>query len=119
MSNGKQRKIVANDGSSQDRFGSAVAISERALIVGARDEDVGGTINSGAVYVFGTNGGQRFKLSADDRQRYNYFGQAASLYDTLMIIGAYGKNSYDGAAYIFTWLNGVWGQEVQLLEPDA
>ncbi len=116
VSNGKQKRVVVGDGGPQDRFGSAVAISEYDLVVGARDEDVGGIVDAGAVYVFGTSGGQRLKLSAQDKQQYDYLGQAASVYDTLMIVGAYGRDSYGGAAYIFTYLDGLWEQEVQLKE---
>ena len=114
LSNDRQTKVVANDKSSYAWFGSAVDINEYVFVAGTPGESVGNAGNVGSVYVFSTGGSQRAKLFAKDRQRHDYFGYAVSAYDALMTVGAYGRDLYDGVAYVFTSLDGAWKEEVQL-----
>jgi hypothetical protein len=44
-------KLTASDAEAHDRFGSSVSLSGTTVVVGAYDEDTGGT-NAGAAYVF-------------------------------------------------------------------
>ena len=48
----QQTKLVPVDGAAGDSFGYSVAISGARTVVGARDADVSGRANQGAVYVF-------------------------------------------------------------------
>ena len=119
LSNDRQTKVVANDKSSYARFGSAVDINEHVFVAGTPGKNVGNDGDVGSVYVFSTEGSQRAKLFAKDRQRRDYFGYAVSAYDALMTVGAYGRDLYDGVAYVFTSLDGAWKEEVQLTGKEA
>ena len=45
------KKITADDAAANDHFGMSVSISTTYVIVGAKDQDVGGT-DRGAAYIF-------------------------------------------------------------------
>jgi cysteine-rich repeat protein len=96
-------KITANDAQEYDKFGWAVSISAEAVVVGAPGEDAQGD-DAGAAYVFSRGGSQRTKLTAADAQDFDDFGHAVSIYGDVIIVGApredtQGDNS--GAAYVF------------------
>ncbi|WP_181899446.1 IPT/TIG domain-containing protein [Flagellimonas nanhaiensis] len=99
-------KLTAQDGVSNDEFGSAVAISGSYIIVGAPKKDELGN-NSGVFYAFKVNEGswnQISKVSPNDSQEGDAFGTAVALDGDYAIIGAMndddqGQNS--GSAYIF------------------
>ena len=116
FSDGKQKRVTASDADAYDRFGTSIDISEDTLIVGAENRDPDGVGGAGSVYMFDTLGVQQDIITAEDKQRHDHFGGAASVYDMLMIIGAYRKNSYAGSVYIFSRIDGEWEEEVQLKE---
>jgi hypothetical protein len=61
-------KLVPDDGAAEDVFGTAVAIDDNTIVVGARYDDDNGS-NSGSAYVFSDNGTswpQVAKLVPDD-----------------------------------------------------
>ena len=49
----QQQRVTANDGTSGNRFGSAVALSSDTLAVGAPRDDVNTNVDQGSAYVFG------------------------------------------------------------------
>ena len=49
------------DKETDDHFGRSVAIDGDKIVVGAEEEDTGGT-NAGAAYIFDTNGNQLHKI---------------------------------------------------------
>jgi len=113
-------KLTASDAAASDRFGSSVSISGTTAVIGAYQDDDGGT-NSGSAYVFDTTTGQQlFKLTASDAAANDWFGDSVSISGTTAIIGAYqdddgGSNS--GAAYVF---NTITGQQLfKLTAADA
>jgi hypothetical protein len=112
-------KLLASDGTASDYFGYSVAISAdgTTAIVGAYGKSL-----VGAVYVFKTTNGttwtQIAKLTASDGAANDYFGYsvAISADGSTAIVGAHGKTSSYGAAYIFKTTNGTtWTQIAKLL----
>lgn len=99
-------KLTANDGTSGDFFGTAVAINNRFAVVGAElaDGDVPGT---GAAYVFENRGAlwlHRVKLQASDGALLDQFGASVSLAGNMVLVGAraHDAGAVDaGAAYLF------------------
>ena len=106
----QQAKIMAGDAQASDSFGMSVSISSdgNSAIVGARNEDTGGT-NAGAAYIFkwnGINWTEQDKIMAGDAQASDYFGHSVSISSdgNSAIVGAYNEGTDGnliGAAYIF------------------
>jgi hypothetical protein len=126
-----------------DRFGSAAAISDDTVVIGAPDEDsnatgVNGnqsdnsTEDAGAAYVFvrsGTNWSQQAYLKASNTGFYDEFGNAVAVSGDTIVIGAPEENSSatgvngnqndesaidSGAAYIFARNGTNWSQQAYL-----
>ena len=116
----QQAKIQSSDIQAVDIFGYSVAIDGDTVVVGARNEDTGGS-SAGAVYVFtrsGTTWSQQAKLVASDAAENDYMAVVAIDGDTI-VAGAYQKNSNAGAAYIFTRSGTTWSQQAKLVASDA
>lgn len=115
----QQAKIVAKDGQSGDYFGRSVALDGDTALIGADDEDTGGT-DAGAAYVFtrsGTDWVQREKIVANDAESYDHFGRAVALDGNTALIGADGEDTGGasaGAAYIFTRFGTNWSQQAKI-----
>jgi FG-GAP repeat/Secretion system C-terminal sorting domain len=94
------QKIVASDRAADDRFGVAVAISDKVAVVGAWLADN----EAGATYIFERDGGGNWNeeqiLSASDKVNGDRFGVAVSISNAYVIVGAHFKAN-GGAAYIF------------------
>lgn len=131
------QKLTASDREVQDNFGTAVAIYDKFLIVGAykRDEpDSNGhpLYQSGAAYIFERNTQGQWvevqKLTASDRDSLDYFGISVDIYGSYAVVGAAYKNADDGhggqviqagAAYVFERKsNNRWEQVARLRAPD-
>jgi hypothetical protein len=113
----QQQKLTASDGASNDQFGRAVSISGNTALVGARFH-----ANSGAAYVFTSSGGtwtQQAELTASDRGQQDQFGFAVSVGGNTALVGAPGKTSFTGAAYLFTSSGGTWTQQQELTASNA
>jgi len=116
-------KLVANDPNADDNFGKAVAISGQTVLVGSPNADPNGS-NSGAAYVFNCTSGagwqwqQAAKLVASDGAASNYFGNAVAIDGSRIVIGAHGRDSSKGAAYVFEHsdANG-WQEKCKLPSP--
>src|SRR5262249_48357223 len=97
----EQQELTASDAANGGQFGVSVAVKGDAAIIGAH------TKNSvkGAVYVFprsGTIWTEQQALTASDAANQDFFGISVSLDGDTAVIGAIGKNSNRGAAYVFT-----------------
>ena len=109
------QKLLASDGTSENRFGHSVSISADRAVVGSVTDDDNGT-NSGSAYVFEFNNGlwiQTAKLTASDGAANDQFGGSVSISGDKIIIGARfedNNGSYSGSAYIFEFYNGVWNE---------
>jgi hypothetical protein len=127
---GQVKKLTASDGEAGDNFGISVALSGDIAVVGAHQEDAGGS-NAGAAYVFSrnqggaNNWGQVKKVTASDPQASDQLGSSVAVSGDIALAGAYGEDaggSDAGAAYVFSRNTGGadnWGQAEKLTAHDA
>ncbi len=107
-------RLTAADGASTDRLGEAVSIDGSTIAAGAIYQDVGGTSNSGAVYIFvkpgsgWVNAAQTAKLSTTDKAANDNFGKAVSIDGETLVVGADNKSTQSGAAYVFMRPGSGW-----------
>jgi len=109
----QKHKLQALDKQSGDSFGFSVAISGDWALVGAYGKDS----NTGAAYLFHLkNGGwsQKHKLQHLDKQSMDWFGSSVAISGDWALVGAYGKDSKTGAAYLFHLENGGCSQKHKL-----
>lgn len=117
----QQAKLTADDGSTNDQFGIAVALSGDRAIIGAW----GNSSNTGAAYVFLRSGEvwtQEMKLTAEDGMAGDEFGCSVSISGETAVVGAYYDNDYGthcGAAYVFELSANTWEQQAKLIGSDT
>lgn len=96
-------KLLPDDGQSSDQFGFSVALNGNFAFIGSLFGD-GAVSNSGAVYVFDVSTGQQVtKLIAPDGKQNDFYGNAVSVNNNCVAIGAKLDDDVDtdaGAAYI-------------------
>ncbi len=103
----QQQKLTANDGAAEERFGSAVALSGDALVVGARGDTIGVNSSQGSAYAFTRVGNWvlKQKLTAGDGMANDNFGATVALSGDTVVVGAsnddIGKNLNQGSVYVF------------------
>jgi len=120
----EEQKLLASDAAATDLFGGSVAVSGDVAVVGAFQNDDGGT-NSGSAYVYRWNGAswvQEQKLLASDAQGSDFFGCAVSVSADVVVVGARGDDDLgaaSGAAYVFRWNGSTWVEEEKLLPSDG
>ena len=118
----QQARLLANDGAFNDQFGNAVAIDGETIIVGAYFDDVGANANQGSAYIFVRNGAnwtQQARISSTDGAANDNFGNAVSVSGSTVAVGAFQKNTFQGAAYIFTRNGAIWSQQQKLTAMDG
>jgi hypothetical protein len=116
------QKLTASDGAANDHLGISVAFDGDTAFAGAEGATVGGNSHQGAAYVFTATGGtwsQAQKLVSSDGAPFDYFGRSVAVEGTRAMIGAYGPNAQQGAAYFFTNSNGSWSQTQELIASDG
>ena len=114
----EQAELTASDAEPGDEFGTSVALSGTAALIGAE-----GSQSGGQAYVFTERAGvwqQQAELTAPGNTGpYNFFGSSVALSGTRALIGADNTNSATGAAYVFTEAGGVWSEQAELTASDA
>jgi hypothetical protein len=113
----QQAKLVPSESLPYNYFGYSVSLDGDTALIGAHDDD-----DSGMVYVFirsGNNWTQQAKLVASDGHQNDLFGYSVSLYGDTALIGAEGKYSYKGAAYVFIRTGNTWTQQAKLTATDG
>ena len=104
----QQQKITADDGEARDAFGYSVSISGNYVIIGAKGDNDNGD-RSGSAYIFVRDGEdwiQQQKITADDGEEGDNFGQSVSISGDYAIVGAFGDDDNgdaSGSAYIYTF----------------
>ncbi|MCB9838404.1 MAG: hypothetical protein H6813_03615 [Phycisphaeraceae bacterium] len=97
-------KLVSTDLAAGDYLGVSASIDAGIAIVGASLADAP-FVDTGAAYLFDVATGQQlFKLTANDGQANDMFGESVAISGGLAIVGAPGANprgSNSGAAYVF------------------
>ena len=113
----QQQELTASDGVANDLLGTSVSVSGNTAVVGAPARNG----NQGAAYVFAFAGGtwtQQAELAAGDGASGDLFGTSVSVNGTLMVVGAPGRNSGTGVAYVFTFGTN-WTQQAELTASDG
>lgn len=114
----QEATLISADGSTDDFFGSSVAISSDYAIVGAPGKEINGKIEQGKIYIFKRLGNTWIQLTdmvASDGLQQDHFGHSVSLSGDYAIVGANGKNGYKGCAYVFARNGDTWIQQSILL----
>jgi len=96
-------KFMAKDSAENDFFGEAIAINGNYVLVGAPNEDTTED-NAGSSYLFKIADDdikQIAKIQIENPEENDYFGDAVSIDGDYFVIGAVGKESYKGKAYLF------------------
>jgi hypothetical protein len=114
-------RLVASDGAANDWFGNSVAIAEdgnTALVGAPRDGNY-----TGSAYIFTHSGGTwnaGVKIVASDGAVFERFGYSVAISGdgNTAIAGAYGDDTGQGSAYIFTYSDGTWDAGVKLVHPQ-
>lgn len=99
----QQAKLTAHDAASWVFFGESVDIDGDRIAVGSM-WDAGGADKAGAVYVFerdGVDWTEASKLLASDAAYEDQLGAAVAIQGSSVVAGAYRKDGYQGAAYLF------------------
>jgi hypothetical protein len=113
----EETKLTASDGREWDQFGTSVALSGDAAVVGG--------LYSGAAYVFRYDGAswvEEAKLTASDGTSSVGFGGSVALWGDTAVVGAAhddDKGSYSGAAYVFRYDGTSWVEEAKLTASDG
>ncbi|MDJ1498093.1 malectin domain-containing carbohydrate-binding protein [Cytophagaceae bacterium DM2B3-1] len=115
-------KLIADDGKTNDMFGSSVAIEGTSIVVGA--VHLFHQTVPGAAYVYSLNNGswtQQAKLTAGEAG--DNFGISVALQATTILVGASGtdatRQTDRGVVYVYTLTNGTWTQAARLLSADG
>ena len=111
-------KLLADDGSALDEFGTSVAISGATAIVGAEEDDENGG-NSGSAYLFDSvTGLQIAKVLPNDIAEGDRFGTSVAICENIAIVGSPrddDNGSASGSAYLF---DATTGTQIAKLLPD-
>ena len=102
--------LTASDPAVNDEFGYSVAVDGDTIVVGARQD----VTRNGAAYVFTKVSGvwsQKAKLIASDGGAGDLFGYSVAVDGETIVVGARWHNGKAGAAYVFTKVDGVWGND--------
>jgi hypothetical protein len=117
---------IGNDATraSSDYYGSSVALTSTALLIGASYADVGTKADAGAVYTYSRSGSSLTylgKVTATDAAADDHFGISLALDGSYAVVGASGSDARgvdSGAAYVF-FLSGTWGQQAKITASDG
>ncbi|MGH8428133.1 MAG: hypothetical protein ACRES7_09160, partial [Gammaproteobacteria bacterium] len=103
-------------------FGYSFAVDGDTALFGMENGSGPNCSYQGAAYIFTDSNGtwsQTQKLNADNGACGDGFGMADALSGSTAVIGAWGVNSYQGAAYIFNNSGGTWTQTQELFASDG
>ncbi len=124
--------LTASDGGVTDYFGTSVAISGQAIVVGAEREDEMGS-NAGAAYAFRFSPNdcpedtcpwtEEAKLTASDGAAGDELGFSVAISGDTIVVGARNNSgnglTQSGAAYAFGFNGLDWSQQAKLAAFDG
>jgi hypothetical protein len=109
----QQAKLVSEEGTMGDGFGSSVSISNDTALIGAYHTNQ----DTGAAYIFKRNGSawdQQAKLIASEGTIGDWFGADVAINGDTALIGAHHSNKDTGSAYVFVRSGSSWNQQAKL-----
>ena len=101
-----ETKLTASDAAAIDNFGTALAMSNGTLVVGAFGNDDAGIV-SGSAYLFRRNAAGVFverKLTASDAALGDFFGESVAIDGTTVVVGADMDDAVgldEGSVYVY------------------
>ena len=106
-------KLLPADPSSGKEFGTAVAVDQNHIVVGAPRDDNGSPFGfwRGSAYVFQrrtpqSDWQQQTKLAAYDGQSFDQFGYAVDIWDGMLVVGSpYNTNAADNDGSVYSYRN--------------
>ena len=116
--------VVPSDGAAEDRFGSAVALDDFRLLVGAPLQS-GSGYHAGVVYAFESVGDDWIEVQQirpDDIAAYGEFGSAIAIDGDHAAIGWKASSEVAngaGAVVLYERLEGVWHETARVWDPEA
>lgn len=116
------QEFTAGDPSSGMGFAYSLSVDGNTAIFGAGLANGPNATYQGAAYIFTNSAGtwtQAQKLTASNGQQLDFFGDSVALSNHMAVIGAWGADSYQGAAYVFTDSGGSWDQAQELFASDG
>jgi uncharacterized repeat protein (TIGR01451 family) len=114
----QQAELLASDGAPEDQFGWSVAVSGNTAVVGSVYDDG----RTGSAYVYtrtGTTWTEQQKLTASDAAPEDAFGGSVSIDGNTAVIGAGWKDTFMGAAYVYTRSGTTWTQQAKINASDG
>ena len=118
-------KLLAADGTTDDRFGTSVAVDGDTAVIGASTASDKGD-SSGSAYIFVRDGSgnwtQQAKLLPNDGAIFDRFGISVAVFGDTAIIGSFGDDDNgddSGSAYIYVRSGTTWTQQAKLLPGDG
>ncbi len=121
-----QAILHASDAATEDRFGQSVAISGDTIAVGAADDDHGGFLGAGSVYVFVRSGStwtEQAILRASMPSTGAALGFSVAIDGDTIVAGALREShpsiTRAGSAYVFVRSGTTWSEQAILRASDA
>jgi FG-GAP repeat len=120
-----EKKLVAPDPDTGDRFGLSVAIDGDTVVVGAESKDrvgVPGGVDAGMAYVFTRAAGAfgaGVPIGASDAKAGDAFGWSVAISGSSILVGAYQRNQFRGALYPFEKSGATWTPQTAITASDA
>jgi len=116
--------LAPSDGKGGDDFGSAVAVSDDLIVIGAPHSEGDGH-HSGSAYVYRRDGADWFEeqeLTASDAAADDFFGRSVATSGDLIVVGAQGDDVVEensGSVYVFGFDGTDWVEEQKLTASDS
>jgi len=114
----EQTELLASDGEPEDQFGWSVSVSGNTVVVGSVYDDG----RTGSAYVYtrtGTTWTEQQRLTASDAALEDAFGASVSIDGNTTVVGAGWKDTFMGAAYIYTRSGTTWTQQAKINASDG
>ncbi|HZO13111.1 MAG TPA: FG-GAP repeat protein, partial [Polyangiaceae bacterium] len=115
----EQQKLLPSNSQDSQNFGTAVAIAGDTAVVGAPEDDDGGT-DAGALYVFERNDtgwSEQEKIAASAAGEL--FGDPLAMEGDTLVVGAATADNGAGAVYVFVRSGTSFVEEQRLTASDA
>ncbi|MEZ4385829.1 MAG: hypothetical protein R3A79_31210 [Nannocystaceae bacterium] len=118
-------ELWASDSVDFAHAGTAVAVEDGLIFVGAPGDSSGGQTLSGAAYVYAGSGAkwqEVTKLGAADPTQGAGFGSSVAVLGDTAVLGAPGESSQglaSGAAYVFDKFADAWTQSAKIVAEDG
>lgn len=122
-----EQKLTTSDEVEGDSFGFSVAVSGSTVVVGARNDTIGGNFIQGSAYVFNRQGGswvETQKLTASDGAAIEQFGWSVAVSGSTIVVGVVGDDTgggdlNQGSVYVFNRQGGSWVETQVLTASDG